>query len=224
MRKIVYISSFLLLGAFLLCGCGFGILNMQKESSKPVPPSLSKAVLSETATLHPDAIRIENTSLIIASPFKLGMAKEQPLGALEPYIKDIVGKIGNDKDICIVVNGVSFDTKKIEMETGEIFIPNLEGALTLGLENMKNSSFIKNLQVGSMQNIKISGLNGKEMHGSCTFIGNRDVTALFRGIACYHGGDMFCVIVFFPKGDSSSERIVDSVFDSIMVVCHNKKK
>lgn len=224
MRVILYLSVLLLLGAFLLCGCGFGVLNMPQESSKTVPISDAKAIPSENASLQPDAFRIENTSLVIATPFKLETVKKPPLGNLEPYTKDIVGKFGNDDDIIIIVNGVSFDTKKIEMDTGEFFVPNLEGALTFGLDNMKNTSLVKNLHIESMKNIKVCGLNGKEMKGSCTFTGNGDVTAIFRGSACYNEGDIFSVIVFFPKGDSSSEKIVNSIFDSIMVFRHNTKK
>ena len=224
MRRILCGCMLLLLGIIVLCGCGFGLLNMPKDSQKPVPKSNPDTIRVDNTILHPEAIRIENTSLIIATPFKLETAKKQKLGELEPYIKNIVGKLGNDDDICIIVNGVSFDSKKIEMNTGETFVPNSEGALKMGLENMKNTSLVKDLKVESMKNIQICGLNGKEIRGGCTFNGKGNYAAIFRGSSCYHGGDMFSVLVFFPQGNSVSEKIADAVFESILVLCHDKKK
>lgn len=218
MRKILYIGVSFVACVILLGGCGFGLLNMQQDSKKDNQQD-SKKSMTEA---YPEAIRVGNTSLILKTPFKLEVAKKQNLGKLEPYIKHIVGKIGNNEDICIIINGVSFDSKKIEMDTGEIFVPNLEGALKSGLENMKKTSMVKDLHINSIQNRKISGLNGKEINGYCTFNKKDNSDTLFHGIACYHGEDMLNVLVFYPKGDSSSEKIVEAVFDSIMVFRHNK--
>lgn len=204
MRWRLLIIGFILL---FTVGCGFGLLDMEKES---IPP------------LKKQTIHIQNSSLEIDLPFELKDIEVPESEQIKQYIYHYVAKAGGNDDFWVEISGACYNRAKIEVDTGKPFVPDLDNSLSMGIDNMaKASSRIKEAKIEERKNITLNGMSGRQIDGSIIYKKRNNTTIIpashFRGVAFSKNDNMWSVLVCCQKNDSVGEKLIDLVTNSIIV-------
>lgn len=204
MRWRLLIIVFVLL---LTVGCGFGLLDMEKESIPPL----------KKQTMH-----VQNSSFEIDIPFELQSIELTNLKGYEYYFNQYIGKTGSNKDVWIMILGASFNKERIEQDSGQPFTPDLDGGLSMAIESMKKKSLnIKEVKIDNRKGIVLNGMNGWEINGSFIHADRKkpptQPSSYFRGVAFSKGADAWSVLVGCQKGDNVGEKLINMIVNSIRV-------
>lgn len=192
---------------FFTVGCGFGLLNMEKES---IPP------------LKKQTIHVHNSSFEIDIPFELQNMELTDIKGYEYYINQYIGKSGSNKDVWIIITGASYNKERIEQDSGQPFTPDLDGGLSMAIEGMKKaSSNIKEAKIDNRKGIVLNGLNGWEIDGSFIYSDRKKPPMMppsyFRGVAFSKGAAAWIVLVGCQKGDNVGEKLINLIVNSIRI-------
>jgi len=157
-------------------------------------------------------IRAEKSSLEITAPFSLMSAPLDEFDGMETYIKKSEVKAADENGIILAVTSVVFDKQKISAETGEEFVPDLEGALKGAVENMEH---VKNS--GGVTDVEINGIHAKEITGSAEveFSGASNPSPCeFRAVSFADDGE-FWMVFMARKPDDKTKAVADEIFNSL---------
>lgn len=196
-----YIFMFVIgISLFLTTACG-GLIGLQEAKN----PLLTQTVYDG-----------ESSKLEILLPFELKDAPAEDFGELKHYILNYFDKYGYEKNVVRIAH-VAYDAEKIEMETGEDFIPDIDGAIDGYLEDFKNTPDKKNFKSGSVNKMTIDGIDARSVTLSYSTIEKNPVDFEGEVIVLAKGVDVWFIATFDRTGDEISKSISEKVRDSIKI-------
>lgn len=250
MRRIMKKRSFLiaitfLLSAFVISGCGIGLTEMKKDQKNVIPMPVAR----------PYIVTIEKTSLFLLIPNDPGnemkmqstpntleeviqearntsAVKESDLQMAEsitPYISMMKGRYGINKDQLVYIYGISYKSDEIEKQTGQPFVPDVNGALVNALSNMQQD-LIKDMKTEGLvlpgrerpryileEATTSNGIKGKSIRGTCKLSFDNNASYRFKSVCFPYESDLWIVIVFTREPDSGFPYKTDSIIIPIEI-------
>ena len=200
-------AAVIVLSLFFTVGCGFGLLEMEKASYPP---------------LNIKKLSIKNSSLEISLPFEVKNLEVPEAKEYEYYIDQFVSKSGDNGDVWIIINGASYKQQRIEADSGQPFIPDLDKVLSMGIDNMKNKSTrIKEVTIDSKKSITNNGTKGWLIDGSFTYHGRKTTSVVpashIQGVAFSKGADVWSILIGCQRNDTVGEKLMSVIINSIMI-------
>lgn len=185
---------------FLNSGCG-GLIGLQEAKNPPL-----------TQTVYDG----ESSTLEISLPFALEDLPAGDFGDMAHYIFSYFDKAGIDRNYVRIIH-IAYDEEEIEKETGEKFVPDIDGAIEGFIKDFKNTSGKKNFKSGSVNKINVDGVEARSATLSYATTEKNPVDFEGEVIVLAKGVDVWCIMTMDKKGDEISKAISDKVRKSIKI-------
>ena len=205
MKKHQIAASFIAcLVMMLLTGCGVGLLDMLKH---------------DNPTLDKKTFQLNSSTLEIGTPFELENINLDQ-GEFDKYIVKSVYKAGHDNEVMVKIEGISIDVAKLEADIHEPFIYDLDEAIKAAVDGLGGNN-IWDRKMGSVKNIEINGVKGREVSGTLRQGKQGDsksATGSYRICVFFKGTDAWYVaIVWDNKDKHNEEKIAAGIYNSIKI-------
>lgn len=160
----------------------------------------------------------ECSKIEMGTPLELKDSPPQNLGELESYVVKYFDKQGLGKNAIRIVL-FSYDKETIERQTGEEFVPNLDGAAQGFIDDFKNNPNYKKLTNGPLKYAIIDGVEGREFSVAYTYEGNNGSETNVEGtvIVLIKDMDLWMITLMDRKGDDVSKSISNKIRETIKI-------
>lgn len=239
------IAILFVMSVFIFSGCGIGLTEMKKNQTNAIPMPVARPyiVTIEKSSLflvipnNPDnEMKFQSTpntlDEVIQEARKTAAVKESDLQMTEsisPYISMMKGRYGTNKDQLVYIYGISYKSDEIEKQTGQPFVPDINGALLSTLTNMQQS-LIKDMKTEGLvppgrerpryifeEATTNNGIKGKSVRGTCKLSFDNNASYRFKSVCFPYGSDLWMVIVFTREPDTGIPTKTDSIIIPIEI-------